>query len=216
MSLEALKTAGAFKPIVTALVSDFEKQTGHKVTVDNDTVGALGKRIAGGEAFDLVVLTPAALADLTQSGKVVAGSVKRLARVAIGVYAHGCALLHVRRGEGTRVSRQPAMSACAPRARPDGRRCLIFPGCAVLVVEGNRWWVRRGAWRPGGCVRWGSFLRPRHAPAVRTVGSGLHHTMRGRRASGGQRGRLPSHWHRPVLTKIHVSPPFYCPIGTRR
>ena len=78
-------TAGAFKPVVTALVPDFEKQTGHKVTVENDTAGALTKRIAGGEAFDLVVLTPAALAELAKSGKVAEGSAKPLARVAIGV-----------------------------------------------------------------------------------------------------------------------------------
>lgn len=78
-------TAGAFKPVVTALVPEFEKQTGHKVTVENDTAGALTKRISGGEAFDLVILTPAALAELTRSGKVAEGSTKPLARVAIGV-----------------------------------------------------------------------------------------------------------------------------------
>ncbi len=78
-------TAGAFKPVVTALVPDFEKQTGHKVTVENDTAGALTKRVAGGEAFDLLVLTPAALVALTKSGKVAEGSSKQLARVAIGV-----------------------------------------------------------------------------------------------------------------------------------
>jgi molybdate transport system substrate-binding protein len=78
-------TAGAFKPVVTAVVADFEKQTGHKVSVDNDTAGALVRRINGGEAFDLVVLTPGALEPLAKDGKVVAGSVQRLARVAIGV-----------------------------------------------------------------------------------------------------------------------------------
>ena len=78
-------TAGAFKPVVTALVPEFEKQTGHKVTVENDTAGALAKRISGGEAFDLVILTPGALTELTKAGKVVEGSTKSLARVAIGV-----------------------------------------------------------------------------------------------------------------------------------
>jgi molybdate transport system substrate-binding protein len=78
-------TAGAFKPVVTALVPEFEKQTGHKVTVENDTAGALTKRVEGGEAFDLLVLTPSALAALTKSGKVAEGSTKLLARVAIGV-----------------------------------------------------------------------------------------------------------------------------------
>ena len=78
-------TAGAFKPVVTEVVAAFEKQSGHKVTVENDTAGALLKRISGGEAFDLVVLTPGALDELTKSGKIAAGSTARLARVAIGV-----------------------------------------------------------------------------------------------------------------------------------
>jgi molybdate transport system substrate-binding protein len=78
-------TAGAFKPVVTALVPEFEKQTGHKVTVENDTAGALTKRIGGGEAFDLVILTPSALTELTRAGKLAAGPTQPLARVAIGV-----------------------------------------------------------------------------------------------------------------------------------
>jgi molybdate transport system substrate-binding protein len=71
--------------VVLALVPDFERQTGHKVTVQNDTVGALTKRIEGGEAFDLAVLTPAAVNDLAGKGKFVAGSRKNLARVGVGV-----------------------------------------------------------------------------------------------------------------------------------
>lgn len=78
-------SAGAFKPVVLALVPDFEKQTGHKVRVENDTVGALTKRIEGGEAFDLAVLTPAAVNDLSSKGKFVAGSRTNLARVGVGV-----------------------------------------------------------------------------------------------------------------------------------
>src|SRR5262252_1389674 len=78
-------TAGAFKQVLLALVPDFERATGHKVTVQNDTVGALTKRIAGGEAFDLAVLTPKAVDDLAKEGKFVAGSRANLARVAVGV-----------------------------------------------------------------------------------------------------------------------------------
>jgi len=78
-------TTGAFKPVVTMLVADYERQSGDKVTVANDTAGALVKRIEGGETFDVVVLTPAALTELTGKGKVAAGSSKNLARVAIGV-----------------------------------------------------------------------------------------------------------------------------------
>jgi molybdate transport system substrate-binding protein len=78
-------TAGAFKQVLLALLPAFEQQTGHKVIVANDTVGALSKRIEGGESFDLAVLTPAAVDDLTHKGKFAAGSRKNLARVGVGV-----------------------------------------------------------------------------------------------------------------------------------
>jgi molybdate transport system substrate-binding protein len=78
-------TAGAFKQVLLALLPDFERTSGHKVTVENDTVGALTKRIAGGEAFDLAVLTPKAVDDLAKEGKFAAGSRANLARVGVGV-----------------------------------------------------------------------------------------------------------------------------------
>lgn len=78
-------TAGAFKPVVLAVVPDFEKRTGHKVSIENDTAGGLAKRIAGGEAFDVAVLSPAALAPLAKSGKFVENSVQNLAKVGVGI-----------------------------------------------------------------------------------------------------------------------------------
>ncbi len=78
-------TAGAFKPIVMALAPAFEQKTGHKLVIDNDTAGALARRIADGESFDVVVVTPAAIEQLAKTGKLAAGSSARLARVAIGV-----------------------------------------------------------------------------------------------------------------------------------
>jgi molybdate transport system substrate-binding protein len=78
-------SAGAFKPVVVALVPEFEKQTGHRVIVDNDTAGGLARRIAGGEAFDLVIVPPGGIEPLIKAGKVVDDSAVRLARVAIGV-----------------------------------------------------------------------------------------------------------------------------------
>jgi molybdate transport system substrate-binding protein len=78
-------TAGAFKEILLATVPDFERATGHKVVLDNATVGVLTQRIEGGEAFDVAVLGPAALDALAGKGKIVAGSKKPLARVGVGV-----------------------------------------------------------------------------------------------------------------------------------
>src|SRR5262245_21389516 len=77
-------TAGAFKQVVLALVPDFEKQTGNKVVIDNDTAGALQKRIEGGEAFDVADITPAVLDDLAGKGKIAPGGRANLATVAVG------------------------------------------------------------------------------------------------------------------------------------
>ena len=78
-------TAGAFKQVLLAMLPQFERQSGHRVIVDNDTVGALAKRIEAGEAFDLAVLTPSAIDSLSKKGKLVPGSGRNLARVGIGV-----------------------------------------------------------------------------------------------------------------------------------
>src|SRR3954467_832307 len=63
-------TAGAMKAVVLELVPAFEKETGHKAVVDNDTAGGLAKRIEGGEAFDLAIITPGVINDLAGKGKV--------------------------------------------------------------------------------------------------------------------------------------------------
>lgn len=78
-------TAGAFKQVVLALVPEYEKQSGNRVIVDNDTAGALKRRIEGGEAFDVAVITPAVIDDLTREGKIANGSKTSLATVGVGV-----------------------------------------------------------------------------------------------------------------------------------
>ena len=77
-------TTGAFKPVVTALVAEYEKQSGDKVTVVNETAGGLMRLISRGEPFDFVILTPSAIDELAKQGKV-AGGPTPLARVGIGV-----------------------------------------------------------------------------------------------------------------------------------
>ena len=78
-------TAGAMKAVVLELVPQFEKETGHKAVVDNDTAGGLARRIDGGEAFDLAIITPGVLNDLTKKNKVVGDSRANVARVGVGV-----------------------------------------------------------------------------------------------------------------------------------
>jgi molybdate transport system substrate-binding protein len=78
-------TTGAFKQVVVALIPEFEKATGHKVVLDNGTVGQLTKRVDGGESFDVLVLSPRGIDDFIKKGKLVAGSSAKLAKVGVGV-----------------------------------------------------------------------------------------------------------------------------------
>jgi molybdate transport system substrate-binding protein len=78
-------TAGAMKAVVLELVPQFEKETGHKAVVDNDTAGGLARRIQGGEVFDLAVITPGVINDLATKGKIVGDSRVNVARVGVGI-----------------------------------------------------------------------------------------------------------------------------------
>lgn len=86
-SAQTLKvlTAGAFKQVVVALVPALEAKTGMKIEVDNDTAGALVRKVQAGEPFDVLVLPPNGLATLGKEGLVDAGNIQPVARVGIGV-----------------------------------------------------------------------------------------------------------------------------------
>jgi molybdate transport system substrate-binding protein len=78
-------TAGAMRGVLVALVPQFEKDTGHKVSFDNATAGALAKRIADGEAFDVAIITPKVIDGLIETGRIAPGSRVDVAKVGIGV-----------------------------------------------------------------------------------------------------------------------------------
>src|SRR5215831_2294968 len=80
-------TAGAMKSVVLEMVPDFEKRTGHKVLVANDTAGALKDRIGGGEAVDVAIITSRIVDELIAEGKLAQGSRINLAKV--GIYFDG-------------------------------------------------------------------------------------------------------------------------------
>jgi len=78
-------TGGAFKPVLTDMLADFEKETGHKVTVRNDTAGALSQRLRTGEAFDIVILPTTNLDALAAEGRVSDDSITPFGKVGVGV-----------------------------------------------------------------------------------------------------------------------------------
>jgi molybdate transport system substrate-binding protein len=72
-------------PVMDEMVPEFERATGHKVSIDYDTTNVLLGRIKAGEPADLTILTKPVIEDLIKQGKIVAGSGKALSSSGVGV-----------------------------------------------------------------------------------------------------------------------------------
>jgi molybdate transport system substrate-binding protein len=73
------------REISTRLVPEFEKATGHKVSIVWDGVNNVAKRVSAGETADLVFLPAAEIDQLIKEGRLVADSRVDLAKSGIGV-----------------------------------------------------------------------------------------------------------------------------------
>lgn len=80
-----LLTTGAYKPVAASLVPGFERRTGHRVLIRNETAGAVAQAIRDGARADLVVLTPGGFEALTREGRLSGAKPVPLAAVGIGV-----------------------------------------------------------------------------------------------------------------------------------
>lgn len=74
----------AMKAPFEEIAAQFEKATGHKVSAAYGPTGGLAKRIADGEAADMVVLGGSQTPELMKQGKLAAGSNTDIARGMIG------------------------------------------------------------------------------------------------------------------------------------
>jgi len=86
--LKVMSTVALNAPL-DDLKPKFESATGHKLTIVYGLIAELKKRVEGGEAADVMILSRGALDDLQTQGKVASGSVVNLASsyVAIAVRA---------------------------------------------------------------------------------------------------------------------------------
>jgi molybdate transport system substrate-binding protein len=81
-------SAGAVKTGVAKIAQEFERATGTRVTVEFNTAPELRKRVAAGEAADVIVAPPAAMEDFQKDGKIVADSRGFVGRSRMGVVVH--------------------------------------------------------------------------------------------------------------------------------
>jgi len=84
-----LLSAVALRPAIDALMPDFERYFGHKVTVGYGTAGGVADRIQKGETVDLVISSVPIIDRLQAQGKVAVGGVGNrviIAKVGVGAF----------------------------------------------------------------------------------------------------------------------------------
>ncbi len=81
-------SAGAVKSGVAQVAKDFERSTGMRVTVEFNTAPELRKRIAAGDAADVIVAPPAAMDEFQKLGKIAADTRGFVGRSRMGVVVH--------------------------------------------------------------------------------------------------------------------------------
>ena len=81
-----LLCAVALQPAIAGLIPEFEKSSGHKVTITYGTAGAMADRVQKGEAADVTIVSGPQIDELQGQGKVVAGSRVDIAKVGVGVF----------------------------------------------------------------------------------------------------------------------------------
>jgi molybdate transport system substrate-binding protein len=78
-------TTRAIATVLHELGPDFERATGHELTVTSDIAIRMVRRIQAGESFDVLVAAPAHIDELIEQGKIIADTRTDLARSGIGV-----------------------------------------------------------------------------------------------------------------------------------
>ena len=80
-----LLSAASMQTVLNEIVGDFERSSGHKVTIRYSTMGAITGRIAGGEEADLVISSPASMSALVAQGRIDESSRVTVARTGVGI-----------------------------------------------------------------------------------------------------------------------------------
>ena len=84
-------SAGAVEPGLHAFAILAKRETGHDFRIQYNTAPQIAKRLAAGEAYDILVSPPAALAQAAKDGRVVEGSRVPVGRVGGGIIVRSAA-----------------------------------------------------------------------------------------------------------------------------
>ena len=113
--IKVISTGGA-RAVMTSLVPEFERRTGHKVGIEFGTPGGMRDRLISGESADVAVAIAAILPDLERAGRIAPGTRMPLAASYVGVA--------VRQGA-------PALDV----STPDGVRRAVLSAATVALSD---------------------------------------------------------------------------------
>ena len=82
--IKVLSTHAALE-VVSEIGAQFERETGHKLSVSYDPANIIKREIESGSVFDIAIVTRSALDDLTKEGKIAADSRTDLCRSGLGI-----------------------------------------------------------------------------------------------------------------------------------
>ena len=75
----------ALRSVMEQMIPEFERASGHKVSIAYETSNLIANRIKNGESADLAILTPPLIDELAKLGRIAAGSNVALARSGVGI-----------------------------------------------------------------------------------------------------------------------------------
>jgi molybdate transport system substrate-binding protein len=81
-----LLSANALESAMTGILLKFESSSGHKVTSEYRTAGAVADRIQKGEVVDVAIVTRSQIDVLQKQGRIIENSGADIAKVGIGVF----------------------------------------------------------------------------------------------------------------------------------
>ena len=85
MATIQLFVSNSLRGVLGELIPQFERESGHRVSISYDPAKVMMERIARGETADLVILGGSAIDDLVKAGKVDGGSRRPVASCGVGI-----------------------------------------------------------------------------------------------------------------------------------
>src|SRR5260221_9911090 len=130
-------SAGGARAVMTSLVPEFERTSGHKVDIEFGTPGNMRDRLLQGQAADVAVAIAAILPDLEKAGRISPGTRMEFAASYVGVVAReGAAPLDVSTLHGLKRTILRAKTVALPDPKPGTHLGATFIGAAARLGFG--------------------------------------------------------------------------------